>query len=534
MVRVVHEILTESIARGSQKEAVFFKERALTYDQVGTGVFALSSYLIAQGLHKGDRVAFWMEKCFEEVIAIFGISMAGAVNVPIRRLSTAAQVVHILNDSGSKILITTHSRMHEMRDHHHELATLELIICIGDMDARQVGETSAIQHVTWQQALESVNATYVDYPRIVETDLAAILYTSGSTGKPKGVVLTHRNIVAGAYTVSEYLKITEKDRLLSILPFNFDYGLNQLTTAFLHHASIVLLDPLFPKDVLQIVAKYKVTGLAAVAATWIQLLQIPWDAEKLASLRYMTNSGGAIPQHYVLDMVNRLPHAEVYLMYGLTEAFRSTFLDPSLVRERPTSMGKAIPGEEIMVLDENNQPVKPGQVGELVHRGALVAQGYWGDAENTNIRFRPNPMQPADVPLREIVVFSGDQVKIDEQGFLYFIGRRDEMIKYAGNRVSPTEVEEVLYKHPKVKDSMVLGIPDEVYGQTIKAVVAHRDGSLSSEELMTHCKAMLPPYMIPSDIEIWDELPRNSNGKIDRALIKKTVYASLGVEKGAF
>ncbi|MBN1464147.1 acyl-CoA ligase (AMP-forming), exosortase A system-associated [candidate division KSB1 bacterium] len=531
MVRVLHDILTESIAKGPDKQAVFFKEQSMTYDQVGANVRSLASYLIAHGLQKGDRVAFWMEKRFEEVISIFAISMSGAVNVPIRRLSTAAQVVHILNDSGAKVLLTTYSRMQELREHDHELESLALIICVGDMEVDQAASTSAIQQVAWSDILKNANGNESFHPRVVETDLAAILYTSGSTGKPKGVVLTHRNIVAGAYTVSEYLKITENDRLLSILPFNFDYGLNQLTTAVLHHASIVLLDPLFPKDVLQIIAKHKVTGLAAVAATWIQLLQIPWDAEKLASLRYMTNSGGAIPEHYVLDMADRLPHAEIYLMYGLTEAFRSTYLDPALVRERPTSMGKAIPGEEIVILDENNKPVQPGQIGELVHRGALVAQGYWGDVENTSIRFRPNPMQPADVPLREIVVFSGDYVKIDEQGFLYFIGRKDEMIKYAGNRVSPTEVEEVLYKHPKVKDSMVLGIPDDVYGQSIKAVVAHKDGSLSREELISHCKAMLPPYMIPGDVEIWDELPRNSNGKIDRAQIRKTVYANLGIEK---
>jgi acyl-CoA synthetase (AMP-forming)/AMP-acid ligase II len=344
------------------------------------------------------------------------------------------------------------------------------------------------------------------------------------------VVLSHRNIVAGAFTVSQYVKNTEHDRLLSILPFNFDYGLNQLTSAFLHRAQIVLLDPLFPKDVLKTVEKFQITGLAAVAATWIQLLQIPWDAEKLKSIRYMTNSGGAIPEHYVLEMVNRLPNAEMYLMYGLTEAFRSTYLDPKLVRERPTSMGKAIPGEEIMILGEDQKPVKPGEVGELVHRGALVAQGYWNDPENTAIRFRPNPIQPAEVPLREMVVFSGDYIRIDEQEFLYFVGRKDEMIKYAGNRVSPTEVEEVIYKHPKIKDVMVLGIPNEMYGQLIKAVVAPNGEPLTPEEIITYCKKMLPPYMIPSEVDIWDELPRNSNGKIDRSSIKKAVLDKLATK----
>ena len=531
MVRVLHDILTESVTKVPQKVAVFFKNQTMSYEEIGRQSYSLAAFLQNSGIEKGDRIAFWMEKRFEEVVSIFGVSMAGAVSVPIRRLSTAEQVVHILKDSGAKAFITTHTRLKELREHYAELDELAIVISIGDTDESTNGKHANVLESKWESFIDETHSDDVELPRVVETDLAAILYTSGATGKPKGVVLNHRNIVAGAFTVSEYVKNDENDRLLSILPFNFDYGLNQLTAAFLHHAQIILLDPLFPKDVLRTVEKFSVTGLAAVAATWIQLLQIPWEAEKLKSLRYMTNSGGAIPEHYVLEIVNRLPDAEMYLMYGLTEAFRSTFLDPSLVRERPTSMGKAIPGEEIIIVGEDDKPVKAGQIGELVHRGALVAQGYWDDPENTAIRFRRDPLQPKNVPLQENVVYSGDFIRIDEQGFLYFIGRKDEMIKYAGNRVSPTEVEEVIYKHVNVKDVMVLGIPNEMYGQVIKAVVAETEDSVSSDEIIAHCKKMLPPYMIPSDVEIWDELPRNSNGKIDRSTIKKTVFDKLNEKK---
>jgi acyl-CoA synthetase (AMP-forming)/AMP-acid ligase II len=303
-------------------------------------------------------------------------------------------------------------------------------------------------------------------------------------------------------------------------------------TSFLCGAQLVLLDHLFSKDVIHAVHKYAITGLAAVAATWNQLLQTPWSEEHIASLRYITNSGGAIPENYVRELRKRMPKVSIYLMYGLTEAFRSTYLEPHLVDEKPTSMGKAIPGAEILVLDENDRPVKPGEIGQLVHRGALVAQGYWGEPELTDVRFRRNPLQPREVLIPEMVVYSGDYVKMDEEGFLYFVGRKDEMIKSAGNRVSPTEVEEVLYTSGTIQDAIVMGIPHEIYGHAIKAIVVPRPGAkISTGELLAHCRRMLPPYMIPQDIEIQQELPRNANGKLDRALVKNEVLERLARKK---
>ncbi|MCI0556279.1 MAG: AMP-binding protein, partial [Anaerolineae bacterium] len=428
----------------------------------------------------------------------------------------------------AKVLITTYARLHELAEVLAEARDLETIIAM-DGDPKQApGFVGKIKILDWQMSLWQFENHTLTMPPVVETDLAAILYTSGSTGNPKGVVLTHLNIVAGAKKVSEYLKITEQDRLISILTFSFDYGLNQLTSAFLQGAQVVLLDYLFPRDIIKAVAAYNVTGLAAVAATWNQLVQLSWTQRDVPSLRYITNSGGKIPENFVRELRRRLPDTSIYLMYGLTEAFRSTYLDPSLVDERPTSIGKVIPGEEILVVDENGKPVPPGGVGELVHRGVLVAQGYWDDPELTRVRFRPNPLQPSEVPIKETVVFSGDQVRIDEAGFLYFVGRKDEMIKTAGNRVSPTEVEEVIYSSNKVQDAVVLGVPHEVYGEIIRAIVSPRNGLAPSEtEIIAHCKKYLPLFMLPTAVEIWEALPRNANDKLDRARVRKEVLSRL-------
>jgi acyl-coenzyme A synthetase/AMP-(fatty) acid ligase len=367
---------------------------------------------------------------------------------------------------------------------------------------------------------------------VIETDLLSILYTSGSTGKPKGVVLSHLNVVAGAKTVAQFLEITENDRLLSILTFGFDYGLNQLTTVFLKRAQIVLMEYLFPREIITHVQKYQITGMANVATAWIQLAQLPkFDQENMPSLRYITNSGGAIPENFVLELRKRLPKAKVFLMYGLTEAFRSTFLDPALVDKYPTSMGKAIPGEEIMIVDEHGNRVKPGQTGELVHRGVLVAQGYWNAPDLTAIRYKRNPLQPKEVPIPEMAVFSGDQVRIDENGFLYFVGRKDEMIKSSGIRISPTEVEEFLYGSGWFEGAMAMGVPHEVLGHSVYIIVSPALGHTPTvPEIETFCKQTMPAYMVPQAIEIREALPRNANGKVDRALIKKEVYQKLGLQ----
>ena len=353
--------------------------------------------------------------------------------------------------------------------------------------------------------------------------MVAILYTSGSTGRPKGVVLSHRNMVAGAKSVASYLENRASDTLLAALPLSFDAGFSQLTTAFHTGARVVLLNYLMPRDVLKALEREQVTGLTAVPPLYIQLAALDWPAAINERLRYFANTGGRMPRETLSQLRQRVPGAKPFLMYGLTEAFRSTYLPPDEVDRRPDSIGKAIPNAEILVLREDGTECAPEEPGELVHRGALVGLGYWGDAEKTAERYKPLPgAQGEGLPLPEYAVFSGDTVRRDAEGFLYFVGRRDEMIKTSGYRVSPTEVEEILYATRLVGECVAFGTDNATMGQVIQVIATAPDGSaqLDLPALRAACKAQMPAYMVPAGIEsMAGPLPRNPNGKIDRKLL---------------
>jgi acyl-CoA ligase (AMP-forming) (exosortase A-associated) len=356
--------------------------------------------------------------------------------------------------------------------------------------------------------------------------MVSILYTSGSTGRPKGVVLSHRNMVAGAKSVASYLGNHTGDTLLAALPLSFDAGFSQLTTAFHAGARVVLLNYLLPRDVLKAMAREKVTGLTAVPPLYIQLSQLDWPEEIGQHLRYFANTGGRMPRETLGLLRQRVPHAKPFLMYGLTEAFRSTYLPPEEVDRRPDSIGKAIPNAEILVLREDGSECAPDEPGELVHRGALVGQGYWNDAEKTAERYRLLPAgiggREAGLQLPEFAVFSGDTVRRDAEGFLYFIGRRDEMMKTSGYRVSPTEVEEVLYATRLVGECVAFGVDHPTLGQAIQVIATPPEGAaaLDAPALLAECKQRMPAYMVPADFEaVPGPLPRNPNGKIDRKLL---------------
>jgi acyl-CoA ligase (AMP-forming) (exosortase A-associated) len=356
--------------------------------------------------------------------------------------------------------------------------------------------------------------------RVIDVDVASILYTSGSTGRPKGVVLSHRNMVTGARSVAEYLENRDEDRLLAVLPLSFDYGFSQLTTAFLVGASVTLIDYLFPRDVISAVQRDKVTGLAAVPPLWIQLAELEWPASVTDHLRYLTNSGGRMPRATLEKLRSALPKTRVFLMYGLTEAFRGTYLPPEEIDRRPDSIGRAIPNAEILVVRSDGSPCAPHEPGELVQRGSLVALGYWNDQAKTAERFKPVPGQKGELPLTEMAVWSGDTVRMDEDGFLYFVGRRDEMIKTSGYRVSPTEVEEVAYASGLVGDAVAVAAPHAALGEAIVLLVSPAmtvaAAARPTEALLAYCQAQMPSYMVPHHIEWLDDLPRNPNGKFDR------------------
>jgi acyl-CoA ligase (AMP-forming) (exosortase A-associated) len=501
-----------------------FLDRTLSYGDLAAMIDRVATGLLVLGIGRGDRVAFYLEKRFETVATAFGTAKAGAAFVPVNPLLKAEQVGHILRDCNVRVVVTTGDRLGAIASTLAECPDLRQVVVLGTTDdARVDGKTV----MAWSAFAEQSGG---HGHRIIDTDMAAILYTSGSTGKPKGVVLSHRNMVAGARSVAGYLENTSSDTLLSALPLSFDAGFSQLTTAFHAGARVVLLNYLLPRDVLGALEKERVTGLTAVPPLWIQLSQLSWPPAIADHLRYIANTGGRMPRETLSMLRSQLPHTKPFLMYGLTEAFRSTFLPPAEVDRRPDSIGKAIPNAEILVLRPDGTHCSANEPGELVHRGALVAMGYWNDPEKTAERYKPLPTgvggREAGMMLTEMAVYSGDTVTMDEDGFLYFIGRNDEMIKTSGYRVSPTEVEEAIYGTKLVGEVAAFGIEHPSLGQVIAVIATPPPGgALDIDALMAECRKGLPAYMVPARMEMHPgPLPRNPNGKIDRRMLS-TQYA---------
>jgi acyl-CoA ligase (AMP-forming) (exosortase A-associated) len=514
MANLFHQLIKQA---QFSAPAIINKKTTWTYQQLNQLVEKQAIALQNIGLKPRQRAAIYLPKQIETVTSFLAISKAGGVFVPINPVLKAAQVSHILNDCNVQILITSKSRLETLAPILKNCADLQAIILV---ENETPIFTLPQQILGWQDFLNLTNNSFKT-PSIIDTDMAAILYTSGSTGKPKGVILSHRNLVAGAESVSEYLNIAESDRLLAVLPFSFDYGLNQLTTCLLKGACCVLFDYLLPRDVMRVLESEKITGLAAVPSLWAQLANLEWSEN--INLRYMTNSGGKMPKSVLATIRQKAPNSQFFLMYGLTEAFRSTYLPPDQLDKRPDSIGKAIPNAEILVVRENGTLCNPHEAGELVHRGSLVSLGYWNDAVKTAERFKPCPNQFKELPLTEIAVWSGDTVTRDEEGYLYFVGRKDDMIKTSGYRVSPSEIEEVIYTSEFVKEAAAMGIQHSKLGQEILVVVSlnEKAGDFDAETLIQLCKTQLPNFMIPAKIEVLPELPKNPNGKIDRKQLTK-------------
>jgi acyl-CoA ligase (AMP-forming) (exosortase A-associated) len=351
-------------------------------------------------------------------------------------------------------------------------------------------------------------------------DLAALLYTSGSTGRPKGVMLSNANLWLGAVSVAHYLELTPNDRVLAVLPLAFDYGQSQLLSTWAAGAAAVPIEYLAARDVIRAVEAHGITTLAGVPPLWVQLVEASWPPRGALALRRLTNSGGRLPVSVIRRMRELFPAAEIHSMYGLTEAFRSTSLNPALLEEHPDSIGSAIPFAEVMASDADGRISAPGEEGELVHAGPLVAKGYWNDPERTAGRFRPAPQGSR---YGGTAVWSGDRVRQDEGGLFYFVGRADAMIKTSGNRVSPTEIEEAALASGAALEAVALGYADARFGEAIALVIR---GNRSAEEtLRAHLRRELPNFMQPSAILWRDELPRSPNGKLDRVALARELTA---------
>jgi acyl-CoA ligase (AMP-forming) (exosortase A-associated) len=526
---LLHDLPARAAALWPDSVALTLGDHGLTYRDLQAQVAAVAGQLLRHGLARGARVAVFLDKRFEAVVASFAATAAGGVLVPVNPVLKPGQVGHILQDAGAQVLVTSAARLPALRGEMAQCADLRLVVVCEDAAG---GEASAdwpdaLQYMAWARILEPGGVALPPLTtRVCETDTAAIFYTSGSTGLPKGVVLSHRNLVAGAGSVAGYLENRADDVLLAVLPLSFDAGFSQLTTAFLVGARVVLLNHLFAQDVLKAMAREGVTAITAVPPLYMQLAALAWPAGATERLRYFACTGGRMPTDALQRLRASAPHASPVLMYGLTEAFRSTYLPPDEVDRRPHSMGRAIPNVEILVLREDGSECAVDEPGELVHRGPLVAQGYWRRPAETAARFRPLPagLSPSRDGLAqpELVVFSGDTVRRDAEGFLYFVGRRDEMIKTSGYRVSPTEVEACVAGSGLVQEVLAVGRAHDAMGQAIlvaalASAAASGDAVADTAALLRHCRAELPAYMVPTEV-VWvhEPFPRNPNGKLDR------------------
>ena len=518
MSDLVHDLIFTTARRAPDAEALVYGAERLDYAGLERAVRGAANMLLAAGIGARERVAVYLEKRIENVAAMFGASAAGAVFVPVNPMLKAPQVAHIVQDCNARVLVTSGERLRQLAPALERCPDLHTVIVVGGGELPEAHPALAVR--AWNPEAAALATPHA----AIDADMAAILYTSGSTGKPKGVVLSHRNIAAGARSVAGYLGNTGSDRILTVLPLSFDYGLSQLTTGFLSGAAVVLINHLFARDVVQAVVAERITGLAAVPPLWIQLAQLEWPAD--CSLRYLTNSGGAMPRATVAALRAALPNAALFLMYGLTEAFRSTFLPPSELERRPDSIGRAIPNAQVLVVRPDGTPCDAGEPGELVHRGALVSLGYWNDPAKTAERFKPAPGQDPALPLTELAVWSGDTVRRDEEGYLYYIGRSDDMIKVSGYRVSPTEVEEALHETGLVEEVVAFGVPHPALGQAVVLLAVARDAGLTTAVLLKECQRRLPAWMVPSHIELRSgPLPRNPNGKFDRPALRASLTA---------
>lgn len=498
-------LLLDSAARHPEKVALVDERSELSYAALVQRVAYFAQAMIALGLRDKGRVAVFMDKSIDACAVVLAAMHAGGIAVPLNPKLKQHQLRHILLDCTAQLLFTTTTRQDELGGGFEDLK-IRVVLCDQPGSLPEIVRGSAPLH------------------RSIDDDPAALLYTSGSTGQPKGVVVSHRNLVAGCRAVNSYLGTTENDVVLALLPISFDAGLSQLTTGLAVGARVVLHTPMLAPVIARLVASQGVTMITAVPPLWSLLVQAPWDKVDTRGVRLFANTGGHMNAGLLAQLRAIFPAARPFLMYGLTEAFRSTYLDPSEVDRRAGSIGKAIPGAEILVLDADGEVCAADEPGELVHRGALVTLGYWNAPGRTAERFRPLPSRLCGGLTPEYAVWSGDIVTRDAEGFLYFIGRRDEMIKSSGYRISPTEIEGLIAAWPEVREVAVFGVPagdlgDAIYA-TVVAAVDSGEPELLKSSLEAQCRKALPSYMVPR-IVLLPELPRSVNGKIDRPQLRR-------------
>jgi len=507
---LVQHFLERSAERYPNKTALICGDQRPTYAQVDERANRLAHALIDGGVQRGDRVAIYLPNSVEAVVAIFAVLKAGAAFVVVNATTKRDKLAYVLGNCRAAALVA-HARHASLvaalspSGLSATVPSLQLAILCGALPGSSRSSVACL-------AYDDIMSTYPpNRPpcRNIDLDLACLIYTSGSTGDPKGVVSGHNNVVFASGSIIEYLENTPDDVVINVLPLSFDYGLYQLLMVFRFGGTLVLENGFaYPAAVLRVMEAERVTGFPGVPTLFVILLRMDLSAFDLSALRYITNTAAALPPSHIVALRRKFPWATLYSMYGLTECKRTLYLPPDQLDARPGSVGIAIPGTEVWIEDEGGQRAGPGVIGELVIRGSHVMRGYWESPEATAARYRPGPTPS------ERILYSGDLFRMDEEGYLYFVARKDDVIKSRGEKVSPKEVENVLYALDGVVEAAVVGAPDPLLGQAIVAYVVRDAAALTERDVLRHCRAHLEDFMVPQCVEFRAALPKTSSGKI--------------------
>jgi amino acid adenylation domain-containing protein len=508
-VPLLHDYIIDSAQRLPDKVALVCQGQRLTYRELDQRSDALAATLARQGVARGDRVIVFADNTVETVVAFWAILKANAVVSIVSPLTKADKLAYMIRDCRPAALITDTHLIGVWRGV-CDSPSLKVVITSGKLPAP--GGDLPPGAIHWSEALDA-SAAGPPPRRCIDIDLAAIIYTSGSTGDPKGVMLTHRNMLTAATSISAYLEVQEDEVILGVLPLAFDYGLYQMIMAFREGARLVLERSFtFPTQVLKVMAAERVTGFPGVPTIFAILAEMKNLGEfDLSAVRYVSNTAAALPVKHILALKDMFPGARIYSMYGLTECKRCTYLPPKDLDRKPNSVGIAIPNTELWIVDEHGNKVGPNVVGQLVIRGATVMKGYWEKPEATAKRLKPGPLPG------EQVLYTGDYCRLDEEGYLYFVGRMDDVIKSRGEKVAPKEVENVLFNIAGVKEAAVIGVPDEILGQAVKAFIVLEQGvTMTEKDIQKECQGRLENFMVPKHVQFMAELPKTDTGKIKK------------------
>lgn len=504
---LVQDFLYNSAQRWPDKVALIFGEQRFTYVMLDAMTDRLAQALIEHGVRRGDRVAIYLQNSVEAVIGIFATLKAGGTFVVINHTTKAEKLTYILNNCRATAILTEARRKDDDTSRLlDDVPSLKFGVLCGKYAATHTRECLL--------DFDAIQARFpaIPLPRVnITLDLACLIYTSGSTGDPKGVMSDHSNVVFAATSISTYLENVADDIVINVLPLSFDYGLYQLLMVFKCGGTLVLERSFtFPAAVLKRIETERVTGFPGVPTIFSILLQMDLRSYDFSSLRYLSNTAAALPPRHIQELRHTFPGVTIYSMYGLTETKRTLYLPPDQLDQRPGSVGIAIPGTEVWLEDEDGNRLGAGMVGELVVRGQHVMRGYWEAPDLTTQRYRPGPLPG------ERVCYTGDLFRMDAEGYMYFVGRKDDIIKSRGEKVAPKEVENVLYALPGVSCAAVVGVPDPVMGQAVKAFVVPDNDQLSEAQILAHCRANLEDFMVPKYVEFRNELPTTSSGKIKK------------------